>query len=96
MPTVTTIRSARAALGLTQFEVAVMASISLPTVQAAERTGQWPAQRRTRQALARALGLAVDPVSGAALQGRAGIPIDTPAQAAAVLADRGHLVPQEA
>lgn len=90
------IRTRREALRLTQFQVAAAGRISLPTIQKAERLDQWPPQSRTRLALARALGLTVDPLTGQALPERAGIPIDTPAQARAVLAERGITVPPEA
>lgn len=85
--------------GLTQVEVAVAAGIALSTVSAAKVANRWPVQRRPRQALARALGLQADPITGQPLSAdgaRPGIPIDTPEQARAVLAQRGHPVPQEA
>ena len=52
------------ASGLTTLKIAASAGISVSTVQLSKLKNRWPAQARPRQALARALGLTVDPVTG--------------------------------
>lgn len=53
-------RVARRKAGLTLLAVAAAARIDISTIVRAEKAGRWPAQRRTREALQRALGLAVE------------------------------------
>lgn len=55
------------ASGKTLMRLAIEADLSLDCVFRAKQRNRWPAQRRTRLALARVLGLAADPATGHSL-----------------------------
>ena len=69
MPT-STIREMRQRLGLSPMHLAVKADIGIVTVSRADLSNTWPTHPRTRQNLARALGLSADPVTGLPLEDR--------------------------